>query len=96
MPFHVYILRNPKGRFYIGQTEDLEQRLANHNRIDSFQGKYTRKNGPWTLLWSESHQTRSAAMIRERQIKAMKSTRWIRDVLLGGEQSAVNPEGSGL
>ena len=32
--YWVYILQNPGGRFYIGQTGDLQARLANHNRSD--------------------------------------------------------------
>ena len=80
--FWVYVLENPAGRFYIGHTDNLEQRLQNHNRTDELNGKWTRKNGPWTLKWSESHPTRSAAVMRERQIKAMKSSKWIRENLL--------------
>jgi len=80
----VYILQNPAGRFYIGQTDDLSTRIANHNRTDKIDGKFTRKNGPWILVWSEEHPTRSAAMQRERQIKGMKSSKWIRDILLNG------------
>ncbi len=82
--FHVYILQNPAGRFYIGQTEDLTARLQSHNDTLGAAGKYTRKNGPWELVWSEEHTTRASAMARERQIKAMKSAKWIREHLLNG------------
>ena len=82
--FWVYILQNPQGRFYIGQTDNLEARLQSHNRTDEIGLKFTRKNGPWNLVWQEEHHTRSSAMARERQIKAMKSSRWIRDNLLKG------------
>ena len=80
--FWVYILQNPKGRFYIGQTDNLPARLFSHNRTDKVVGKFTRKNGPWELAWSEEHVTRTSAMARERQIKSMKSARWIRETLL--------------
>ena len=80
--FWVYILQNPQGKFYIGHTEDLTARFGSHNRTDKILGKFTRKNGPWELVWSEAHATRSAAVERERQIKAMKSARWIREELL--------------
>jgi putative endonuclease len=80
----VYILQNPAGRFYIGQTDDLSVRIENHNRTDKIGGKFTRKNGPWILAWSEARPTRSAAMQRERQIKQMKSAKWIRENLLNG------------
>ncbi len=82
--FRVYILQNPAGRFYVGQTEDVNLRLHSHNRDDKVLGKYTRKNGPWVLVWSEAHPDRASAMARERYIKSMKSARWIRDVLLNG------------
>ena len=82
--FWAYILENPHGHFYIGHTSDLEQRLASHNRPDRVAGKYTRKHGPWRLVWTEQHPTRAKAMTRERQIKAWKSARWIRLELLKG------------
>ncbi|HEY3761063.1 MAG TPA: GIY-YIG nuclease family protein [Verrucomicrobiae bacterium] len=82
--YWVYILQNPVGRFYIGHTDNLAVRLANHNRTDKTAGHYTRKNGPWVLVWSEEHSTRPAAIKRERQIKQMKSSRWIREHLLNG------------
>jgi len=82
--YWVYVLENPQGRFYIGHTDDLARRVANHNRTDKAAGKFTRKHGPWVLVWSEAHPTRALAMVREQQIKRMKSARWIRDVLLNG------------
>ena len=82
--FWVYILQNPAGKFYIGQTDDLQHRLRSHNRDDKMLGKFTRKNGPWQLVWSEAHPTRALAMARERHLKGMKSAKWIREELLNG------------
>ena len=82
--YWVYILQNPTGRFYIGHTDDLRLRLQSHNRTDKVLGKFTRKNGPWDLVWSEEHVSRASAMLRERQIKSRKSARWIRQHLLKG------------
>ena len=79
--YHVYILQNPNGRFYVGQTDDLQRRLVEHNDPESSK-RFTSKHGPWNLVWAEAHTTRTDAMARERQIKAMKSARWIRDTLL--------------
>ena len=84
MNFYVYILQNAHGRFYIGHTEDLERRLREHNEVEPGGGKYTHKHGPWTIVWSETHATRSEAMRREKEIKSMKSSRWIRETLLNG------------
>lgn len=83
MAFMVYILQNQAGRFYIGHTEDLSKRLESHQRIDVIAGKYTRKNGPWQLVWSEPHPDRATAMLREREIKAWKSAKHTRQRLLG-------------
>src|ERR1051325_1032570 len=91
--FWVYILQNPNGKFYVGQTEDLDARVVFHNQTDNHDGHFTRKNGPWKLVWSELHDSRQSAMNRERQIKRMKSAKWIRENLL---DSAVNPDESGL
>jgi len=82
--FFAYVLQNPFGKFYVGQTTDLKSRLRDHNRHDETEGKFTRKNGPWELVWSEEHPSRASAMAREKQIKAMKSARWIREHLLSG------------
>ena len=82
--FWVYILQNPSGRFYIGHTAEVASRVHSHNRTDKLRGKFTRKGGPWTLVWSEAHPSRSAAMARERQIKRMKSAKWIQEHLLNG------------
>jgi putative endonuclease len=79
--FFVYLLQNAAGRFYIGSTDDLTRRVHEHNDPDNH-STYTGKNGPWTLVWSEPHPTRAAAMKREKQIKAMKSALWIRRHLL--------------
>jgi putative endonuclease len=80
--FFVYVLQNSKGTFYIGHTGNFVERLKDHNRSDCFEGHYTRKNGPWKLVWCEEHESRSSAMQREREIKRMKSASWIRKHLL--------------
>ncbi len=79
---YVYILENTAGRFYIGQSADLASRLADHNFAGPSVGKFTRKNGPWRLVWSEAHPSRASAVRREREIKSWKSARTIRERLL--------------
>ena len=87
--FWVYILQNLTGVFYVGHTDNLRNRIASHNRTDKISGKFTRKNGPWTLVWSEEHPDRSSATPRERQIKNWKSARLIRERLLRSTDSSV-------
>jgi putative endonuclease len=79
MPFYVYILQSQStGRYYCGQTKNLEQRLRLHNDPDYRPDATTRRfTGPWTLVWSEEHVTRSDAMKRERQIKNRGAKRFL-------------------
>jgi predicted GIY-YIG superfamily endonuclease len=80
--FWVYILENRDGKFYIGHTDDLDRRLSEHNDPDRPKRKFTPKYGPWRLAWFEEHPDRASAMARETEIKAMKSSRWIREKLI--------------
>ena len=71
MTFFVYILRNPQGRYYIGQTSNLSLRIQRHNEGKVF---WTKSRGPWEIVYSQSLQTRSEAMTEEKRLKALKST----------------------
>ena len=81
--YWTYILQNEEGVFYVGQTDDLARRLLEHNQPPMGLGKYTNKHGPWKIVWSESHPSRALAMACEREIKNWKSSRLIRQKLLG-------------
>ena len=85
MAFFVYVLMNPQGETYVGQTADLERRLAQHYDPDCRLTLHTKRHaGPWQLLHSETFPLRSAAMRRERELKTGKGREWIRRVLLHG------------
>jgi putative endonuclease len=59
--FYVYILRSEStSRFYVGHTEDLGLRLAEHNGNGS---RYTRNRGSWVLVHAEEHDTRAKARV---------------------------------
>jgi len=65
----VYILRSQRDNsLYVGQTKDLQGRLARHNNPSG--GSYTSKRGPWLLVHSEPHPDRAAATRRERFLKS--------------------------
>lgn len=73
--FYVYILKNLKtAKFYIGHSDDVVQRLDEHNRGLS---GYTRSGRPWELVYTEEYGTRGAAMRRETEIKNRKSRKYI-------------------
>ena len=79
MIFYVYILQSQStGRYYCGQTKNLQQRLLHHNDPDYRSDATTRRfTGPWNLVWSEQHLTRSGAMRKERQIKSRGVRRFL-------------------
>ena len=67
MSFFVYILASRRnGTLYIGMTDDLLRRAAQH-RIGAIPG-FTKQYGVKMLVWYEAHDTRAAAITRERQI----------------------------
>ena len=67
--YYVYILQSLKtNKLYIGHTDDLARRVEEHNT--GCGGRYTRQNGPWTLLYNESHPDRPSATKRERYLKS--------------------------
>ena len=67
MSFYVYILKSiSTGRYYTGQTNDLNDRLKRHN---SGSEKYTSREVPWEIVWSKEFDTGADAMRLEKQIK---------------------------
>jgi putative endonuclease len=77
--FWVYIIQSEStGRYYVGSTDDLEQRLHFHY---TGQSHYTARRGPWKLVHSEEFPSRSDAVRREREIKRWKSAVAIRNLL---------------
>ena len=85
MKFHVYILMNPAGSTYVGQTADLERRLTQHNEPNCRLTLHTKRNvGPWGVIHSEEFPSRAAAMRRESELKCGKGREWIRRVVLRG------------
>lgn len=81
MNYYVYILRSETtGKTYIGQTSDLEKRLAQHNDPACRFTMYTKRNaGPWKMIHTETYTSRSEAMRREKQLKGGQGREWIRE-----------------
>lgn len=67
MPFWTYMLHCADRSFYVGHTDNLETRIAQHDS-----GKipgYTHMRLPIKLVWSQSFGSRIEALEAERQIK---------------------------
>ena len=67
MAFWVYILRCADDSYYVGHTENLELRVAQHQSGDL--DGYTKPRRPVRLVYSEEFRTRDDAFAAERQIK---------------------------
>ena len=77
--FYVYILESESnGTLYIGQTQEPEKRLADHNRGGS---PYTKGKGPWKQIYLKSFDTRSEALGFEKKLKSWKSSLRIRSMI---------------
>ncbi|MCZ8354350.1 MAG: GIY-YIG nuclease family protein [Cyclobacteriaceae bacterium] len=75
--FVVYILYSDiTSRFYIGQTDDLINRLKEHNAGET----PSIKNGkPWRVVWSVQVSSRSEAVMLETKIKNRGAKRFLHD-----------------
>lgn len=66
----VYIVQCADRSFYTGIARDVLKRNVEHNSPHGG-AKYTRARQPVSLVYSESHTSRSSALKREHQIKRM-------------------------
>lgn len=71
MSYSVYILRLQNGALYVGSTDNLARRLAEHR--SGLGGRTTAMLRPLELLYFEPQPDRASAIQRERQLK-----RWSR------------------
>jgi predicted GIY-YIG superfamily endonuclease len=67
MAYFLYILRCADGTLYTGSTCDLAARTRLHNLGRG--AKYTAGRGPVVIVYSETHESRSAAQKREAELK---------------------------
>ena len=75
MAYYLYIIQSDKDdSFYIGTTQNLDERILRHNQGRS---KYTKSKRPWNLVYFEEHADRSDAMKREYAIKRRKSREYL-------------------
>jgi len=70
--FYVYLLQSLKDKkLYIGYTNDLRRRFAEHNKGES---KSTRNRRPFRLVYYEAFLSQIDAKNRERKLKLFKNT----------------------
>ena len=73
--YSVYVLRNPKGRLYIGFTANLLRRVLQHKEDE---GGWTKGKGSWKLVHQEEFGDRAQAMRREKALKSGRANEELR------------------
>jgi putative endonuclease len=80
MTYYVYSLYSPSlDIIYIGQTNNLEQRVSDHKRGYS---KFTSRANDWILIYKEKVDTRGHALKREKQLKSSRGRSLLKKELL--------------
>jgi len=83
--FYTYILQSIKnGRYYVGHTENVEERLQRHN---TGKVKATKNKGPWIVKHYEPFESKKLANVRELYIKSMKSRVFIEKLIAGFDEN---------
>jgi putative endonuclease len=78
--FYFYIIFSKRlDKYYYGSTNNLSERLKKHN---SNHKGWTGKANDWTIVHSESFETRASAIHREHQIKSWKDRKRV-EALIG-------------
>ena len=76
--FTVYILFSKKSqKFYTGQTNDLTNRIAEHNGGET---KSIKSGIPWEIVWQFQTDSRVEAMALESKIKKRGAKRFLQDL----------------
>jgi tRNA/rRNA methyltransferase len=86
LTFYTYMLRCSDGTYYVGHTEDLELRLAQH-QAGTFPG-YTAKRRPVAHVWSDQFMDRDSAFKVERQLKGWSRAK--KEALIAGDWRLVS------
>ena len=81
MAFSAYLIRCSDGSYYAGHTDNLEARLAAHQRGEI--SGYTASRRPVALVFSEQFPSRQEAFERERQIKGWSRAK--KEALIEGD-----------
>jgi putative endonuclease len=66
---YVYVIECVDGSLYTGYTTDVQRRVREHDAGEG--AKYTRGRTPVELVYTESFESKSAAMSREYEIKQL-------------------------
>ena len=72
---YLYLIESEKSnKYYIGQTNDLQDRIQRHNESRC---RYTKGKGPWELISYKIFSSRSEAVKEEKRLKHAKNKDYI-------------------
>ena len=86
MPYYVYMLRCADGSFYVGVTNDLERRVAEHN-LGIAATSYTHTRRPVTLVHASAFREVVQAIAWEKQLKGWRRAK--KEALIRGDWEAI-------
>lgn len=86
MTFWAYLLRCNDASYYVGHTDNLEQRIGQHGTGEL--GGYTSSRRPVALAWSQEFATRHEALTAEQQIKGWSRAK--KEALIRGDWTAIS------
>jgi tRNA/rRNA methyltransferase len=86
LSFHTYLLRCADGRYYVGHTDNLERRVAQHQSGEV--PGFTQTRRPVELVWSEAFPTREEALAAEQQLKGWRREK--KEALIRGDWARVS------
>ena len=85
---YTYILQSEKtSQLYIGQTNNILDRITRHN---GNRNKWTKGKGPWKLIYVKEFETRSEAMKLEKRLKGFKNKDYTIQWVKSREDNAVD------
>jgi putative endonuclease len=83
-PWFVYVLKCSDNSFYVGIAQDIQERLDRHQTKRG--AEYTKVRLPVELVYVESLESRSKALLREKWLK--RQTRSLKEQLIQQWQKA--------
>ena len=82
--FVVYLIQNRQGKIYIGQTNNLNERLSQHN--DPLRKSWASRRGPWKEIFTKDFISRREAVNCERYLKSLKNREKLLEYISGLEE----------
>ncbi len=74
--YYLYFLRRLSNHreTYVGYTNDLKRRLAEHNNKQTTQRSFTKERGDWELVYYEAYLAKEDCIVREKALKQYGSS----------------------